>query len=257
MFEFCRVCPRLRPTPLPFRRYGSGFPGDTTEGVKDRILSFFFFPISYGLNPGYGAPYIYDHEYGPPDNKRRPGGPLYYVTIQPAKSLEAGPYPEVPAMTLFLIADKPTLKYVKPALIWFCSKPNYNGWLGAEKVRVSRPKRFKGPAEDPNGPAPEQAVSYYRASSVVLSLLGYNNTAQSIDYTPQNSTGLMDTPLPLVASTEFFWCINDTLGKSIPLVVAPGAVPFQTNAAPPMAILQPAFATSLTLVLFIWHMLFQ
>lgn len=159
-------------------------------------------------------------------------------------------------MTLFLVADKPTLKYVKPALIWCCSKRNYNGWPGAEKVRVSGPRRFRGPAEDPNGPVPEQAVSYYRASSVVLSLLGYNNTAQGIDYTSQNSIGLMDTPLPPVASTEFFQCINKTLGESIPLVLAPGAVPYQTNTALSMGIPQPVFTTSLTFVLVIWCMLF-
>lgn len=182
---------------------------------------------------------------------------MYYVIIRPAKSLTAEPYPEVPAMTLFLTADKPTLKYVKPALIWFCSKSHNNGWFGAEKVRVSKPMEFKGPAGDPNGPAPEQGVSYYRGSSVVLSLLGYNNTAQSVDYTPQNPFCLIDTPLPPVASTRFFQCINETLGLSIPLVVDNDAVPFQTSAAPPMTTPQPVFATSLMLVLVIWHMLFR
>jgi len=123
-------------------------------------------------------------------------------------------------------------------------------------VTVSRLRRFKGPAQDPNGPAPEQAVGYYRGSSVVLSLLGYNNTAQSIDYTPQNPIGLMDTPLPPAASSLFFHCINETLGKSIPLVVDTDAVPYKANAAPSMATPQPVFATSLTLVLVIWHMFF-
>ena len=246
-------------TSHPFRRYGSGYPDNTTEGVKGRSFPFFFFPISYGRYPGYGPTYIFDHEYGLPDNKRRPGGSLYYVVIRPPKSLTAGLYPELlPTTRLFVIADKPTLKYIKRVIRLSYSNRNLTGWPshGTERVRVSKPIKFKGPAEDPSGPAPEQAVVYYRGSSVVLSLLAYNNTAQLVDYTPQNPSSLIDTPLPHVASTRFFQCINSTLGESIPLVVSTDTVPYHTNAAPPPTTPQQGFAMLLMLALVIWRAVF-
>ena len=227
------------------------------EGVQGRNLPFFFYPIAYGRYPGYGPSYIYDHEYGEPNNKRRPGGRLYFITIQPAKSLTKGPHPEVPPMTLQVIADKPTLKEIKSAVRWSCSKDNFNGWIGMDKVRVSGMKKFKGPAEKPKGPVPEQVVVYYRGSSVALSLAGYNNTAQVTGYDPRDSRCLVDTPLPSVASTPFFQCINRTLGESIPLVVADiGAGPYQPNAALPMATPQLGLVTLLVLVLVVWRTFF-
>lgn len=244
-------------TPLPFRHYGSGYPNNTTEGVIDRDFPFFFFPISYGQYPGYGSTFIFDHEYGPPGDKHRPGGPLHYITIRPPKPLTAGLYPEIPPTTqLFVIADKPTLKYIRPEVKLCGSTQEFSGWFGTEKARVSKPRKFKGPAEDPDGPAPEQAVGYFRASSVVLSLLEYNNTAQFTGYTPQNPTGLVDTPLPQVVDTDFFRCINSTLGNHIPLVIPEGATPYQRNAASLATTAQPEFAMLLTLVLVIWHMVF-
>ena len=124
-------------------------------------------------------------------------------------------------------------------------------------MKVSKPRKFEGPANDPNGPVPEQAVSYYRGSSVVLSLVGYNNTAQVADYNPQDHTNLMDTPLPSVASSQFFRCVNQTLSKSIPLVVADvGVLPYQTNAALPIATPQLGLVGLLALVLVIQRIIF-
>lgn len=176
-------------TLLSFRRYGSGYPNSTTEGVKGLGFPFFFHPISYGRFPGHGSLYIYDHEYGDPDKKHRPGGPLHFLIIQPPKSLVEGPYPDIPPMTLYAIADKPTLDAIEPAIKWMCSRSDFSEWIFAEKVRVSKPKKFRGPAGDPNGPVPEQAVGYYRGSSVALLLAGYNNTGQIVDTSPE------DTPL--------------------------------------------------------------
>jgi len=239
---------------LPFSHYGSGYPNATTDGVNGRDLLYFFHPLSYGQYPGYGSLDIYNQEYGPPDNKRRPGGPLYYVTIRPPASLMTGPFPEIPPMTLFVIADKPTLNYIKASIQQSYSTSDDNWWFSVERVKISKQKKFKGPAEDPNGPAPEQAVVYYRGNSVVLSLLGYNNTAQFSDCTLQNSTNLINSPLPSVTSTPFFQCINETLGEHIPLVVPTGAVPYQPNAAPLTATPQPML---LVLVFVIWRVLFR
>lgn len=59
---------------------------------------------------------------------------------------------------------------------------------------------------------PEQAIQYYRASSVVLTLDGYNNTAIS------EPEGTPDTPLPTNIDNDLLECINATVGEVVPLV---------------------------------------
>lgn len=193
--------------------------------MKGRGFPFFFHPITYGQYPGYGPSIIYDHEYGEPGKKTRPGGPLHYMTIQPPKSLVEGLYPEMQPIVLYAVGDKPSLDALKLAIWWTCARSDYSQWLFAEKLRISEPKKFKGPAEDPDGPTPEQTVMYYRGSSLALFLVGYNNTAQVVNDV------LQDTPLPSATGSSFFTCINSTFGSSMPLVISMGAVPYQTNAA--------------------------
>lgn len=61
-------------------------------------------------------------------------------------------------------------------------------------------------------PKPEQAIQYYRASSVALTLDTYNNTgALEADGTP-------DTPLPTTLDTNLLNCLNFTIGEAVPLV---------------------------------------
>jgi hypothetical protein len=72
-------------------------------------------------------------------------------------------------------------------------------------------------ASDPNAPKPEQAVQYYRASSVVLTLDGYNNTAVL-----SNDTNAADSPLPANIDTNLLDCVNQTIGLSTPLIDAAG-----------------------------------
>ncbi|KZP15750.1 hypothetical protein FIBSPDRAFT_832526 [Athelia psychrophila] len=57
-----------------------------------------------------------------------------------------------------------------------------------------------------SAPQPAQAVEYYRASSVVLSLDGYNNSAGP------------NTPLPSTIDAVLLSCMNYTIGESVPLV---------------------------------------
>jgi len=65
-------------------------------------------------------------------------------------------------------------------------------------------------------PKPEQAVQYYRASSVALTLDTYNNTgALEADGTP-------DTPLPTTLDTNLLNCLNFTIGVAVPLVDGAG-----------------------------------
>ena len=61
-------------------------------------------------------------------------------------------------------------------------------------------------------PQPEQAVQYYRASSVALTLDGYNNTGAL------GPEGTPDTPLPTNIDTTLLTCLNETIGAAVPLV---------------------------------------
>jgi len=64
----------------------------------------------------------------------------------------------------------------------------------------------------PDAPEPEQVVQYYRASSVALTLDGYNNTAV------YNLTNTTDVALPSGIDTTLLSCLNDTIGVAVPLV---------------------------------------
>ncbi|KAJ2915766.1 hypothetical protein MD484_g4649, partial [Candolleomyces efflorescens] len=59
---------------------------------------------------------------------------------------------------------------------------------------------------------PEQAVQYYRASSAVLTLDTYNNTAT---YAVE---GTADSPLPSNANYGLLSCLNGTIGSTLPLI---------------------------------------
>jgi hypothetical protein len=61
-------------------------------------------------------------------------------------------------------------------------------------------------------------VEYYRASSVVLTLDGYNDTAAL-----SNDTNAVDTPLPTNIDTTLLDCLNQTIGLSVPLIDAAGS----------------------------------
>lgn len=63
-------------------------------------------------------------------------------------------------------------------------------------------------------PRPEQAVQYYRASSVTLLLEGYNDTSALSD--DANSTA--PVPIPAWVDTALLDCLNDTIGEAAPLV---------------------------------------
>jgi hypothetical protein len=66
---------------------------------------------------------------------------------------------------------------------------------------------------DPRSPRPESAVQYYRASSVVLTLEGYNNTAAL-----RNDTTIPETPLPTNVDMKLLTCLNETIGLAVPLI---------------------------------------
>ena len=65
----------------------------------------------------------------------------------------------------------------------------------------------------PGQPLPEQAVQYYRASSVVLTLDGYNDTAAL-----SSDENAPDIPLPANIDMRLLDCLNQTIGLAVPLV---------------------------------------
>lgn len=73
-------------------------------------------------------------------------------------------------------------------------------------------------ASAPNAPHPEQAIQYYRASSAVLTLDGYNNSA-----TFGSNESMQDSPLPPNIDVKLLECLNQTIGLAVPLV--DGALP--------------------------------
>jgi hypothetical protein len=67
-----------------------------------------------------------------------------------------------------------------------------------------------------NTPQPEQIVQYYRASSIALSVDGYNNTATYA------SDGTPDSPLPGTVDLKLLNCLNQTIGLAAPLIDGTG-----------------------------------
>lgn len=70
---------------------------------------------------------------------------------------------------------------------------------------------------NPSSPQPESAVQYYRASSIVLTLDGYNNTGADSD-----TDNIPDTPLPTNIDTTLLNCLNQTIGLAAPLIDGAG-----------------------------------
>lgn len=81
-------------------------------------------------------------------------------------------------------------------------------------------------SSDPSQPRPEQAVQYFRASSVVLTLDGYNDTAAL-----SNDSSVSDTPLPSWVDTQFMDCLNQTIGAAVPLIDGAGMAVAPTSLA--------------------------
>jgi hypothetical protein len=108
--------------------------------------------------------------------------------------------------TFHLLADNSTVTSLIPILDTNCSTH-----LSASSSTTA--VTFN--PSDPNAPQPQQAVQYYRASSVVLTLDGYNDTAAL-----SNDANAPDTPLPPNIDTILLDCLNQTIGLSVPLVDA-------------------------------------
>jgi len=112
--------------------------------------------------------------------------------------------------TFHLLADNSTVGSLISSITANCSSSNLSSSSSTSAIPLN--------TSDPNSPKPEQAIQYYRASSVVLTLDGYNNTAVFSD-----DANAVDTPLPTGIDTTLLYCLNETIGLAVPLVDGAGA----------------------------------
>ncbi|KAG6331340.1 hypothetical protein ID866_7751 [Astraeus odoratus] len=219
------------------RTYGSGYPGIDGRGVSGRGFPFWFWPLIWGSNAGAAQTYLNGSEvrqlafncpslislsgiggsvqYGDSFNTTRVGGALMEATFISNNSN--------PNTTFYLVSDNATVTSLISSISSNCST-----YLSTSSS--TSPTSFNG--SSPSSPRPEQAIQYYRASSVVLALDGYNNSA-----TYSDNSSIPDSPLPSNIDVKLLDCLNQTIGLAAPLV--DGALPtlFGTPSIPGLMLL--------------------
>jgi len=206
------------------RLYGSGYPGQGSRSVSGRGFPFGYWPLVWGAGVGAGIGYLHDSEYGRGDNSSRPGGVLFQAIIMEPND----------NTTYHLVADNSSVTSILSSV-----ESNCTLLTNSITPRAINP-------DNSSEPQPEQAVQYYRASSVALTLDGYNNSA--VD--SSNDTAV-DTPLPSGLNMTFLDCLNQTIGASAPILDASAAVPRFLN-----PIDQPLALPMLWLFIFLARTLF-
>lgn len=192
------------------RTYGSGYPGITGHGVSGRGFPFWFWPVVWSDAAAESQPYLNGSEYGIANDTSRFGGPLMEATFISNSSS--------PNTTFHVLSDNSTVTSLIQSIDANCSH-----YLSSSSS--SSPIPFN--VSSANAPQPQQAIQYYRASSVVLTLDGYNNSA-----TFSSNTNVTDSPLPSNMDTNLSVCLNQTIALAVPLIN--GAFP-SSFVAPPVA----------------------
>ncbi|KAJ7044162.1 hypothetical protein C8F04DRAFT_691203 [Mycena alexandri] len=175
--------------------FGSGYPGISGRGVANRGFPFYFWPLSFGVGAGSGAYLASNREYGHADNSSRPGGVMTSASFQSNGTNG----------TVFrILADNTTTADLITDIFANCSASL------ASSAAATLPIAYNDSATAP--PQPEQVIQYYRASSVALSLDGYNDTAIF------QAEGTPDVALPSGIDTTLLDCLNQTIGLAVPLI---------------------------------------
>ncbi|KAF9225627.1 hypothetical protein BS17DRAFT_554757 [Gyrodon lividus] len=177
------------------RMYGSGYPGITGRGVAGRGFPFWFWPVVWG---GGSVTYLHDTEYGDSFNTSRVGGPMMESTFI-SNSMNT---------TFHVLSDNSTVSSLITIIDTNCSS-------SLSSSSSSSPQPFNASA--PGAPRPEQAIQYYRASSIVLTLDGYNNSA-----TLSSDPNATDSPLPSSIDMTLLDCLNQTIALAAPLIDGAG-----------------------------------
>ncbi|KAJ6585019.1 hypothetical protein B0H19DRAFT_860845, partial [Mycena capillaripes] len=184
------------------RTYGSGYPTGGGRGVFGRGFPFYFWPLSFGVGAGTGAYLHSNTEYGHADNSSRPGGVMTSANFQ-----SSGPN----ATVFRILADNATTTDLITDIIANCSTSLSNATVTAQGSLTP----YNDSATAP--PQPEQVVQWYRASSIALSLDGYNNTAIF------EAEGTPDVPIPSGIDATLLDCLNQTIGLAAPLIGGVGS----------------------------------
>ncbi|KAJ6477406.1 hypothetical protein C8R47DRAFT_1178762 [Mycena vitilis] len=178
--------------------YGSGYPGITGRGVAGRGFPFYFWPLSFGVGAGGTGAYLHSNsEYGHSDNSSRPGGVMTTTSFQSNGSN---------ATVFRVLADLATINDLSSDILANCSASLNNATVTSQGAPVTYNDTSTSP------PQPEQVVQWYRASSISLSLDGYNNTSIF------QAEGTPDIPLPSGIDTTLLDCLNQTIGLAAPLI---------------------------------------
>lgn len=173
------------------RMYGSGYPGYSGYGVAGRGFPFWFWPVVWG---GPSNQYLDGSEYGDSFNTSRLGGPMAQANFI-SNSTNS---------TFHLLSDNSTIGSLIDSINTNCSSN-----LSSSSSKSPSPYN----SSVPGGPEPEQAIQYYRSSSIVLTLNGYNNSA-----TFNSNPNTVDSPLPSGVDTTLLNCLNYTIGQAAPLI---------------------------------------
>jgi len=139
-------------------------------------------------------------QYGLPDNSSRPGGPLASAQF---RSNNTG-------STFFVLSDQSTVSSLIGSVNANCSS-NLD-----QNNTSSSPTPYTNTT---TAPLPEQVLQYYRGSSVVLTLDGYNDTAALNGTQNPNASGPA-VPFPSGTDMALLTCLNETIGRAVPLVDA-------------------------------------
>ncbi|QRW25288.1 thiamine pyrophosphokinase, catalytic domain-containing protein [Rhizoctonia solani] len=160
----------------------------------------------------YGAGYYGHREYGPSNNDSRPGGPMQQALVRstewPPEGSGGNTTVNNATASYYIVGDADSVSAVMEAIVAQCSVVNATGT----------------PFDDNNSTVHvEQAVQYYRASSFMLALTSYNNSASLPANAPaHNNTAppptSADTPLPPGTNTTFLNCLNETIGAAVPIM---------------------------------------
>lgn len=107
--------------------------------------------------------------------------------------------------TFHVVADNSTVNSLIASINANCSS------LLSSSANTTQAEPYD--STQPGEPQPEQAVQYYRASSIVLTEDGYNNSATFI-----NDTNAPNSPLPNFTDATLLDCLNQTIGAAAPLI---------------------------------------
>ena len=173
-------------------------------------------PANFPIGPSIDS---HNSQYGEPQNANRTGGPETQAAFISSSSNS----------TFRIISDNSTVVSLIASITANCS-----GLFSSNSS--TSPVPYGSPTADPR---PEGAIQYYRASSVVLTLDGYNNTAAL-----STNANASPVPLPPNVDTKLLGCLNATIGEATPLFNSAHAVP------------RPGMAGTLCLLfLVLWHMI--